>query len=213
MKYNNYNQFKIYFLFILIIFSKSVLSNTIKEALDADEDNQYQEAAEIWTQLAKKGNAIAKFNLATYYSSGKGVAKDAALEKKWLIEATHSGLAQAYTRLNKKALTSAKGLQLTFKSGPLYWLKEQNANLYTIQLASSRNEQSIINIYDENFLKGKGGYYRYQRDGVERYALIYGTYKTVAAAKNAINDLPQGLRKKTPWVRKIKSLQKISKKN
>jgi len=90
------------------------------------------------------------------------------------------------------------------------WLKKQEPNKYTIQLASSRNKKSIKKSFDDNSLKGKGGYYHYVRDGIDRYALIYGTYKTVAAANIAIKKLPQKLRKKTPWVRRIKSLQQIS---
>jgi len=213
MKYRHYTLFKLYFLFVLMIFSNAVFSNTVKEALEAEQNNQDQEATAIWSKLASKGNTIAKYNLATHYSSGDGIAKDTTQAKKWLKEATHSSLAQAYTTLNKKALTSANGLQLTFKSGPLYWLEEQDPNLYTIQLASSRYEKSILKIYEDNFLNGKGGYYHYIRDGVHRYALIYGTYKTVAEAKKAINDLPQGLWKKKHWVRNIKKLQKISKKD
>lgn len=192
------------------MFSKNAISNTFDDALEAEENNQYQEAVGLWTQLANEGNSIAKYNLATHYLNGIGITKDTKLADKWFKEAAHSGLAQAYSSLNKKALVSANGLQLTFKSGPLYWLTEQNPKLYTIQLASSRYEKSILKIYDENFLKGKGGYYHYKRDGVDRYALIYGTYKTVAEAKSAINDLPKKLRKKTPWVRRIKSLQKIN---
>ncbi|MCW8901466.1 MAG: SPOR domain-containing protein [Gammaproteobacteria bacterium] len=210
MEYHHFNMSKFYFLFISLIFSNAVFSNTVEDALKAEQNNQDQEATEIWSRLASKGNTIAKYNLATHYSNGNGVAKDVTQAKKWLKEATHSSLAQAYTTLNKKALTSANGLQLTFKSGPLYWLEEQDPNLYTIQLASSRYEKSILKIYEDNFLNGKGGYYHYIRDGVDRYSLIYGTYKTVAEAKTAIDDLPQGLRKKTPWVRNIKSIQKIS---
>lgn len=193
--------------------SKAALSNTVEEALEAEQNNQNKEATEIWSKLANKGNSIAKYNLALKYSSGKGVAKNNNQSNKWLKDATHSGLAQAYTRLNKKALTSANGLQLTFKSGPLYWLEEQEPKKYTIQLASSRKEKSIIKIYDDNNLTGKGGYYHYQREGVDRYALVYGTYKTVAEAKTAIKTLPKNLNKKTPWVRKVKTLQKISIKN
>jgi len=197
--------------FLLLIFSNSVFSNTIEEAIEAEQNNQDKAAVEIWTKLAAKGNAIAKYNLARHYTSGKGVAKNAQQANNWLKQATQSGLTQAYTSLNKKALTPGKGVHLTFKSGPLYWLKDQKPNMYTLQLASSRREKSIIKLYEDNFLKGKGGYYRYQREGVERYALIYGTYPTVADAKNSIKDLPKGLRNKTPWVRKIKRLQKISK--
>lgn len=212
MEFKANTQLTIFSLIVLFIISKSAFSNTVEKALEAEQNNQNQEAAEIWLKLANKGNTIAKYNLATHYAKGSGIAKNKKLSEKWLKQATRSGLAQAYTSLNKKALASANGLQLTFKSGPLYWLEEQKPNLYTLQLASSRREKSIVKLYDQNFLKGKGGYYHYKRDGVDRYALIYGTYRTVAEAKKAINDLPKGLKNKTPWVRKIKSLQKISKK-
>ncbi len=69
----------------------------------------------------------------------------------------------------------------------------------------------VVKSFEDNNLKGKGGYYHYVRDGVNRYALIYGAYKTVAEANIAMKKLPEKLKKKTPWVRKIKSLQKISK--
>ena len=198
-------------LYILLIFSSSVFANSIEEALEAEENNDDKEATEIWSKLATKGNTIAKYNLAKNYTIGKGVKKDPVQAKKWFKQATQSGLTQAYTSLNKKALMPGNGTHLTFKSGPLYWLKDQKPELYTLQLASSRREKSIIKLYEDNFLKGKGGYYRYQRDGIERYALIYGTYRTVAEAKSSIKDLPKGLRNKTPWVRKIQRLQKISK--
>lgn len=202
---------KIVSLFAILIFSNSVFSNTVEEAIEAEQDNQDQEAAKIWSKLATKGNTIAKYNLARHYANGKGLTKDAQQANNWLKQATQSGLTQAYTSLNAKALTPGKGVYLTFKSGPLYWLKDQKPEMYTLQLASSRREKSIIKLYEDNFLKGKGGYYRYQRKGIERYALIYGTYPTVAEAKSSIKDLPKGLRNKTPWVRKIKRLQKISK--
>jgi DamX protein len=94
---------------------------------------------------------------------------------------------------------------------PALWLDKQEPEKYTIQLASSRYEKSIIKSYEKNNLNGNGGYYHYVRDGVDRYALIYGTYKTVADANVAMKSLPSELRKKTPWVRKIESLQNISK--
>jgi len=210
MEFKFINQLKFFSLFILFIYSNSAISSTVAEALEASKNNKNKEAVKIWSQLANTGNTIAKYNLARHISSGEGIAKNEGLSEKWLKEATRSGLVQAYTNLNKEALVSANGLQLTFNSGPLYWLAEQEPDQYTIQLASSRNEKSIEKIYDDFRLKGKGGYYHYKRDGIDRYALIYGSYKTVAAANIAIKELPEKLRKKTPWVRKIKSLQKIS---
>lgn len=152
---------------------------------------------------------IAKYNLSNYYLGGNGITQDKQLAEKWLKDAAHSGFVQAY--LNKHAIAPAKGMRISFNVGPVFWLSKQKPDNYTIQLSSSRNENSIIKSYDENNLRGKGGYYHYIHDGVDRYALVSGTYNSIIEANAAIALLPKELHKKTPWVRKIKSLQKISK--
>ena len=195
---------------ILILFSSQNIAASVSDAVIASKNNNVIEAAKLWSKLADDGNAIAQFNLGNHYSEGKGVAKNKALAEQWWKDATRSGLIEAYLTLNKRAISPARGQTLSFQIGPEIWLQKQAPNKYTIQLASSRNEKSIIKSYEKNNFKGNGGYYHYVRDGVNRYALIYGSYKTVAAANDAIKKLPQNLRKKTPWVRKIKSLQKIS---
>jgi septal ring-binding cell division protein DamX len=196
---------------VLILFSSQNMAASVSDAVRASKNNYNSEAVKLWSQLANKGNTISQYNLANHYSTGSGVQKDKNAANKWLKNATRSGLIQAYLNLNKKAIASAKGMTLSFNVDPAYWLTKQEPNQYTIQLASSRNKKSIQKSYDENNIKGDGGYYHYVREGVDRYALIYGTYKTVAEANVAIKELPQNLRNKTPWVRKIKSLQKISK--
>jgi len=197
-------------LFLFFSYSSVVFSNSVNEALIADKNNNSKEAAEIWTQLASRGNSIAMYNLASHYSSGKGIDKNKTLSDEWLHNATRLGLVQAYLNLNSNAVTPASDLQLTFKSGPLYWLEKQEPSEYTLQLVSSRNKKLIEKFYNENNLKGKAGYLHYMRSGKDSYALVYGSYKTVAEAKTAIANLPEGLRKSPPWVRKIKSLHEIS---
>ncbi|MGD8784505.1 MAG: SPOR domain-containing protein, partial [Thioalkalispiraceae bacterium] len=58
-------------------------------------------------------------------------------------------------------------------------------------------------------LQGKAGYYSSMRQGERWYALVYGSYSSVNEAKAAISDLPQDLRKWSPWVRNIRSIHKI----
>ncbi len=206
------NNLKTAILFILVLFSAQAFAATVSEALLANKNNNATEAVKIWEQLANSGNSIAQYNLAGHYSTGNGVQQNKDVADKWLKDATRTGLIQAYLNLNKQAIAPAKGVTLSFSFsvGPNMWLSTQKPNQYTIQLASSRYEKPIKKTFSENNLTGKGGYYHYTRDGVNRYALIYGAYKTVAAANIAIKELPENLRKKTPWVRKIKSLQKIS---
>lgn len=205
------NIFKIHMLLIFILFTSQNIAATVSDAVQASENNDAAEAVKLWSQLADEGNLIAKFNLANHYSSGNGVKKNELLAEQWLKDAARSGLIEAYLNLNDQAIAPAKGQRLSFQVGPTIWLKKQEPNKYTIQLASSRYEKSILKSYEKNNLKGKGGYYHYLRDGVDRYALVYGAYKTVAAANAAMKTLPNELRKKTPWVRKIKSIQKLSK--
>lgn len=202
--------FKNLILSILVLFSSQNIAASVSDAVTASKNNNVIQAAKLWEKLANSGNAIAQFNLANHYSEGKGVAKNEVIAEQWWKDATRSGLIEAYLNLNKDAIASAKGQTLSFQIDPGNWLQKQKPNKYTIQLASSRNKKSIKRSYEKNNFKGNGGYYHYVRDGVDRYALIYGTYKTVAAANDAMKKLPENLRKKTPWVRKIKSLQKIS---
>jgi len=197
-------------LFLFFSYSSVVYSNSINEALIADKNNNSKEAVEIWTQLASRGNTSAMYNLANHYSSGKGVGKNKVLSDEWLGNATRSGLIQAYLNLNNNAVTPASYSHLTFKTGPLYWLKKQKPSKYTLQLISSRNKKLIEKVYNENNLKGKAGYLHYMRSGKDSYALVYGVYETVAEAKTAITKLPEKLRKNSPWVRKIKSLHEVS---
>jgi len=204
------NSFKSIILSALILFSSQNMATSVSDAVIASKNNNVIEAAKLWSELADNGNTIAQFNLANHYSEGKGVKRNKEIAEQWWKGATRSGLIEAYLTLNKRAILPAIGQSLSFQVAPESWLKKQEPNKYTIQLASSRNEKSIKKSFDDNSLKGKGGYYHYVRDGIDRYALIYGSYKTVAAANVAIKKLPENLRKKTPWVRKIKSLQKIS---
>jgi len=204
------NSFKSLILSILILFSSQNMATSVSDAVIASKNNNVIEAAKLWSKLADSGNTIAQFNLANHYSEGKGVKKNKMLAEQWWKDATRSGLIEAYLTLNKRAISPAIGQTLSFQVGPDIWLKKQEPNKYTIQLASSRNEKSIKKSYEKNNLKGNGGYYHYVRDGIDRYALVYGSYKTVAAANVAMKKLSKSLREKTPWVRKIKSIQKIS---
>jgi len=211
MKLTINTYFKPLVICLLILNSSQSLAATVSDAIAASENDNESKAVTIWSELARSGNTIAKYNLASHYSLGNGVEKNKKIADKWLKGATRSGLVQAYINLNKGAITPANGMMLTFDIDPEVWLQNQEGNKYTIQIASSRNKKSIEKAYGDNKFKGEGGYYHYTREGIDRYGLIYGSFKSVADAKKAIEQLPKHLRKKTPWVRKIKSLQNISK--
>ena len=193
---------------VLSLFSFQCIAASVSEAVTASKENNTTEAIKLWASLASSGTAIAQYNIANHYRTGDGVEKNTKTASKWLKNSARSGFVEAYLNLNKNAISPAKGKTLHFEVGPQAWLKKQAPNSYTIQLASSRNENSIKNKYEQNNIEGKGAYYHYVRDGVDRYGLVYGSYKTVAAANIAMAKLPEKLRKKSPWVRSIKSILK-----
>ena len=180
------------------------------EALNAMAHGDYQRAASLLQAMANNGDAEAQYNLALLYQQGNGVLPDKNLSNYWLAMAARQGLAQAYARLNSNSIkptqtTMAVKLALT----PEEWVASQNPKYYTLQLASSTNQQLIDKYYRENELQGHAGYYRSKREGEEWYALVYGAYPSVQDAKDAIETLPQDLKKWSPWVRNIKSIHRI----
>lgn len=208
----NLNAFlKITILSMLIFCSSNSIAVSITEGVNAVNDNDNTEAVKIWIQLAEQGNTVAKYNLASHYSTGSGVEQDEQTANEWFKEAARTGLVGAYLNLNNQAIEPANGKTISFLVAPELWLSKQEPKKYTIQLSSSRYEKSIKKLYETHNIKSKGGYYHYVRQGTDRYALVYGTYDTVASANNAIKELPSNMRKTTPWVRKIQTLQKISK--
>lgn len=201
MEFNNLQNLKLILIGSLFFLGPQAMAVSVENSIEVKK----------LTKLAGSGNAIAQYNLAYHYKTGSGVIKNNFTANELLKSATRSGLVSAYLSLNRKAIRSGKGVQLKFQIHKISWLDKQQPRKYTIQLESSRNEKSIKKSYVDNKIEGKGGYYHYVSDGVKRYALVYGVYNSVAAANVAMTELPENLRKKNPWVRKIKSLQNISK--
>ncbi len=180
-------------------------------ALDAQAKGDFRTAATLWQQLANDGNALAQYNLALLYKQGEGVNADENMSNYWLTMAARQGMVQAYQRLNTNSIRATQQ-RLSVKSmsaGPQEWVASQNPKHYTLQLASSTNKQLIEKYYSLNDLTGKAGYYSSMRQGERWYALVYGSYNSVHSAKSAIAELPQDLKKWSPWVRNIRSIHKI----
>ena len=179
-------------------------------ALSALAQGDYQKAAAILQTMANDGDAEAQFNLALLYQQGRGVNPDNNLSSYWLAMAARQGLAQAYARLNNNSIKPTQmAAKVKLSLSPEEWVATQDPKHYTLQLASSTNQQLIDKYYLENELAGQAGYYRSKREGEEWYALVYGSYPSVQAAKDAIETLPQDLKKWSPWVRNIKSIHRI----
>jgi len=195
-------------LFLLAGVTNAVADRT--SALTAQAQGDYASAMKLWQELANTGDPVAQYNLALIYQKGTGVNQDGNISRYWLSMAARSGVVGAYTQINRQAVKpTAQRISVKVSLSPMEWVASQNPGYYTLQLASSTNQALIEKYFIENTMEGKAGYYRSLREGELWYALVYGAYPSVNAAKEAIADLPENLKKWSPWVRNIRSIQKL----
>jgi len=199
------------FIFISLL-STTASADLKKDAIEALINQNYITAIPLLQHLAEQGDPNAQYNLAIVYKRGLGVVADTAKSNNYFSNAAHNGLIDGYRKLS---VSSIKPVTLTTHINneivlePQQWVRSQNENFYTLQLASSTNAELIKKYFYENSLSGKAGYYKNHREGENWYALIYGAYPSVNAANQAISSLPKDLRKWSPWVRKLKTIQRI----
>lgn len=201
-----------YRLFLFVFFSacSPLHAGTLSDAAEALQNSNYIRARLLYTEQAKNNDPVALFNLAVMAQKGMGVPADPAEAQVLFEKAARYKLIDA-CNLTRLEIKPAAGQRLLVVQTPQEWVRTQNASYYTLQLASSTNRKLIEKYYTENQLQGMAGYYVTQRQGEEWYALVYGAYPTVGDANAAITSLPKDLRKWSPWVRKLKDIQRLIK--
>jgi septal ring-binding cell division protein DamX len=78
---------------------------------------------------------------------------------------------------------------------------------YTLQLMSTTEVTDAIETATHHTLTDYA-ICPYLHEGKTRYALLNGSYPSVAAAKQGIAGLPAPLRAASPWIRRIRSVAK-----
>lgn len=189
----------------------TAFAQSLQQAAKLLAEGQYETAYQIYVALAQANDPVAQYNLGLMMKEGLGREKNPEQANFWFQQAAKQGLAQAYNQLQNKALASAAGTHIKVEYGPEEWVRVQNSTHYTLQLASSTNKKLIEKYYYENELRGKAGFYRNEREGENWYALVYGSYPSVSDANEAVANLPQNLRKWSPWVRKVKDIHRLIK--
>lgn len=187
-------------------------AQSLQQAAKLLGEGQYETAYNIYVALAQADDPVAQYNLGLMFKNGLGREANPEQANFWFEQAAKQGLAQAYNQLQSKAIASAAGTHIKLEYGPEEWVKIQKATHYTLQLASSTNKKLIEKYYNENQLRGKAGYYRNKRQGENWYALVYGSYPSINDANEAVAKLPENLRKWSPWVRKVKDIQRLMEK-
>lgn len=193
-------------LLLVLLSGRLGAAGTLEPALAALEAGNLPTAVDLLSVPAQSGDSAAAYDLAIAIERQGGEPEQVRF---WLRQAARHGLVQAYQRLNAQAVKPAPRARALVLVTPDDWIRHQNPRHYTLQLASSTNRRVIDRYYRENRLEGEGGYYRNRRDGQDWYALVYGAYPTVSEAKAAIGNLPEALRKWSPWVRRLRDIQRI----
>lgn len=196
-------------LFSFVTISGSSFALSTGEAVELMANEKYAEAYKMLIELSQRDDTVAQYNLGLMFSNGLGREQDTAQANYWFSLAARNGLTEAYNMIQGDAIKPAIGVKLKIALSPEEWVKTQKPNYYTLQLASSTNEKLIEKYYLENNLQGRAGYYKNRRQGEDWYALVYGAYPSVSDANDAVASLPENLRKWSPWVRKIKVIQRL----
>jgi TPR repeat protein len=89
------------------------------------------------------------------------------------------------------------------------WVLAQVPEKYTLQIGSVVREDAIVNFLKENNIDNRAAYVHVVIKAVTRYNALYGVYDNYSAANAAIEDLPEGLLKVKPWVRKFRMIQEL----
>jgi len=86
------------------------------------------------------------------------------------------------------------------------WLLKQSPTHFTIQLLSTRKEETIHKLASDSNLIGDGAYYHTYFKGDDWFVLTCGTYATRDLAEEALQSLPGELKGFSPWVRCMHSV-------
>jgi hypothetical protein len=74
---------------------KAAVAGQLDNGIGATRQHDYSRAFVLLQPLARRGNAIAQFNLALMYDEGNGVPQNYAKAFRWYLRAAENGLVQA----------------------------------------------------------------------------------------------------------------------
>lgn len=179
--------------------------------------------AAIWYRMAAdQGYAYAQYNLGMLYAEGRGVARDLDEAKYWLRIASRQKVKAATEALGRLKIAppavaeekpQPRLAHAPYHSNPvakgIIWVKKQNPEHFTIQLARSRDLQWILRLAASAELDQPMIHFAStDTKGEEWHHLIYGSFPTRKAAQAAVQALPEAMRKWRPWIRRFAEVQK-----
>ncbi len=90
--------------------------------LDAYLEGNYEQAYQVWRDLAEAGDHVAMFNVGVMYAQGKGVEKDMSEAVKWYRRSAEAGYAPAQFNLGS-AYLDGQGVDVDKRRALEWWTK------------------------------------------------------------------------------------------
>ncbi len=87
------------------------------------------------------------------------------------------------------------------------WILVQDASAFTVQMSASTDRASVESFFTRNELPGPSSIFSFNRNGATWYALVYGLFEDVPAAREALRALPEGALRNQPWIRRVGQVQ------
>jgi|GEM_PF-6918337 len=88
-----------------------------------------------------------------------------------------------------------------------HWLQQQDSSYFTVQLTRWSDKNKAIRYIRDKGIMTDAAYIHTRSKGRDWYLVVYRTYPSLTAARQAIKGLPGALRKYGPWVRNISALK------
>lgn len=88
------------------------------------------------------------------------------------------------------------------------WIRAQPGESWTIQLFGTASDQALLDFVARHRL-AEAAWFGVLRDGEPWYALIYGVYEDIDAARSAAERLPRAVLGERPWIRKFSGIQAL----
>lgn len=98
---------------------------------------------------------------------------------------------------------------LPFKQRDKGWVGKQNPQGYTIEISNSEKAADVAGTLQKAPRNEPSAEVKYQRDGKQYYKGVYGSYPTYEAAQQALNALPEDV-KRNASVKTWGNIQSVS---
>ena len=162
------------------------------------------ESVSLYEKAIVQDHTYAMYNLAVYLSKDGSELQEFQRASELADRAVKAGHEEsvALKYAIDKVLHAAK-----LQPATPHWLTLIPPDHYTIQLVLSSSIDRIRQFIEKHALQGLARYYATLREGELVHILILGDYADHDEASSARDALPEALRKKNPFIQRIKNLQ------